>query len=197
MTNPPHPDPLDLDTRTGWPGDLAYLRARYPRETWGAHANLGEMAQFWLERHAVFRQLSGALGAAVGELRAGTAAPPVFQRWFAPRLQFFLSQLEMHHQVEDQHYFPILRAAEPRLARGFAVLDADHRLIHADIAASVAAANAFLLHLADADRLRRAGDDYAQTSERLMRRLARHLDDEEDLVIPLVLDRGEARLGAG
>ena len=30
-----------------------------------------------------------------------------------------------------------------------------------------------------------------------MRQLARHLGDEEDLIIPLILDRGEAALGVG
>lgn len=34
------------------------LIARYPREQWPAHANLAEMARFWLSRHAVFRELS-------------------------------------------------------------------------------------------------------------------------------------------
>ena len=35
---------------------------------------------------------------------------------------------------------------------------------------------------------------YAETSARLLTRLARHLDDEEDLVIPLLIEHGEAGL---
>jgi hypothetical protein len=31
----------------------------------------------------------------------------------------------------------------------------------------------------------------------LLKRLLRHLDDEEDLVVPLILDRGEQTLGVG
>ena len=31
----------------------------------------------------------------------------------------------------------------------------------------------------------------------LLRLLTRHLSDEEDLIIPLILDRGEAALGVG
>ena len=54
------------------------------------------------------------------------------------------------------------------------------------------AANAFLrvLHGSDSDR-RHGANTYASENERLVRMLARHLDEEEDLVIPLLLDRGE------
>ncbi len=44
-------------------------------------------------------------------------------------------------------------------------------------------------------RLRRCGDDYAQASGALIKGLIRHLDDEEDLIVPLILDRGEHALG--
>ena len=49
---------LALARRSGWPEDLRVLLDRYPRERWDAHANLGEMARFWLSRHAMFRELS-------------------------------------------------------------------------------------------------------------------------------------------
>jgi len=44
----------------------------------------------------------------------------------------------------------------------------------------------------DADPLRRAGDAYAAASDVLLRQLRRHLNDEEDLIVPLILDRTEA-----
>jgi hypothetical protein len=43
--------------------------------------------------------------------------------------------------------------------------------------------------------MRYAADDYATAADRLMAMLDRHLGDEEDLVIPLFLDRGEEELG--
>jgi hypothetical protein len=43
----------------------------------------------------------------------------------------------------------------------------------------------------------RAADRYADTGQRLLRKLGRHLEDEEDLIIPLILDRGEGPLGIG
>ena len=57
-------------------------------------------------------------------------------------------------------------------------------------------ANALLQALqGDADRLRHYSDDYADASGVLLKGLIRHLDDEEDLIVPLILDRGEEALG--
>jgi hemerythrin-like domain-containing protein len=192
------PADLALDRRAGWPADLRLLIDRYPREVWGTHANLGAMAQFWLQRHDMFREIAGALDAATTAFREGTASAQDFRAWFPPRLQFFLQQLNAHHQVEDLHYFPVFQAAEARLAHGFDVLETDHKVIHEQIAATVETANAFLrTAVNDPDPLRRSGERYVETSGALLRLLTRHLSDEEDLIIPLILDRGEAALGVG
>jgi hypothetical protein len=187
---------LALARRSGWPEDLRVLLARFPREQWEGHANLGAMARFWLSRHAMFRELSGMIADIAAQFRAGAMPAAEFQRQLVPRLQFLLSQLRVHHQIEDQHYFPIFRAADARLARGFDVLEGDHHHIHADMAATSETANALLRALSsDADALRRCGDAYARASGALLTGLIRHLDDEEDLIVPLILERGEQALG--
>jgi hypothetical protein len=187
---------LALARRNGWPQEMRVLVERYPREQWQGHANLGEMARFWLSRHDMFRELATMIREIETQFRDGTLAPAEFPRQFVPRLQFLLQQLGVHHQIEDLHYFPIFRAADERLARGFDVLEGDHHAIHADMDAAVSTANALLRALSgDADALRRCGDDYAAASGALLGGLIRHLDDEEDLIVPLILDRGEDALG--
>lgn len=187
---------LGLARRSGWPDDLRVLIARYPREQWDAHANLGEMARFWLSRHAMFRELSVAIEQITAQFRAQALQPAEFARQFVPRLQFMLDQLNVHHQIEDLHYFPIFRVADKRLMRGFDVLEGDHHHIHADMALTAENANALLQAMrADVDTLRRCGDAYADSSGALIKGLIRHLDDEEDLIVPLILDRGEEALG--
>ena len=187
---------LALARRSGWPEDLRVLIARFPREQWQGHANLGEMARFWLSRHDMFRELATMIQAIEMQFRAGEFLAAEFPRQLVPRLQFLLSQLGVHHQIEDLHYFPIFRAADKRLARGFDVLEGDHHAIHADMAATADTANALLRALqGNADALRRCGDAYAAASGALIKGLIRHLDDEEDLIVPLILDRGEAALG--
>lgn len=189
-------DALALARRSGWPEDLRVLVARYPREHWNAHPNLGEMARFWLSRHAMFRELSGAIEQIAALFRTGKLPPEEFARQFVPRLQFMLDQLNVHHQIEDLHYFPIFRAADERLARGFDVLEGDHRHIHADMARTAETATALLRALqGGGDTMRQCGDGYADASGALLKGLVRHLDDEEDLIVPLILDRSEEALG--
>ena len=192
------PASLALDTRAGWPADLRLLIDRYPRECWTGHANLGAMAQFWLQRHDMFREIAAALSEATAAFRDGSASAQDFRAWFPPRLQFFLQQLNAHHQIEDLHYFPVFQAAEARLAHGFEVLEADHGAIHRSIDQTVETANAFLrAAVYDTGVLRTSGDAYMAASDKLLRQLAQHLGDEEDLIVPLILDRTEAALGVG
>lgn len=185
-----------LFVRRGLPDDLKMLLAKYPREGWGRDHTIGQMGSFWLHRHDMFRELGGALVGATNELREGRMEPPAFAGWFVPRLNFFLSQLEGHHQIEDQHYFPVFAAAETRLKRGFEILDADHHLIHGLLEANAEAARALLEGLqAGGDRQAFAAEAYGAQAERLLSGLLRHLEDEEDIIIPLLLDRGEETLG--
>lgn len=189
-------DPLDLERRTGLPADLLKLLETYPRETWAGHDNIHGLASMWLQRHDMFRDIGGMLTAAIADYREERTDARVFARFFAPRLEFFLAQLNGHHQVEDMHYFPVFARAESRLKRGFAILDRDHHLIHEALELNAETANAFLRALGeDEDRRRFAADAYAAQNERLVAMLARHLDDEEDLIVPLILDRGEHGLG--
>jgi hypothetical protein len=170
------------------------------------------MARFWLARHDMFRDIGGDLGRMMDGFRAGTLGTEGLGRQLVPTLGFFLNQLNAHHQIEDHHYFPIFRNADPRLATGFEILDRDHATIHADLLATADAANTLIRALADqphpavetALRERAAtgaglgeADAYAAASERLLRRVLRHLEDEEDLIVPLILDRGEGALGLG
>ena len=187
----------ELDRRAGLPHALRFLAERRPRESWAGDPALGPLARYWLDRHASFRELSAMLDGTTAEFEVGRVTPAEFRPWFAPRLQFLLSHLEGHHQVEDYYYFPKLREAEPRLAAGFDVLAADHETLHRAILDIVDAANALLTAPPGADAERAAAERYVASSGRLLSGLLRHLADEEDLVIPLLLDRGEGALGVG
>lgn len=187
---------LMLESRARLPDDLRYLVARYPRDDWAAHENVHGMASMWLQRHDMFRELGGILTGAIAGYREGRTDASQFASFFAPRLNYFLGQLDGHHNVEDHHYFPVFARVEPGLKRGFDILDSDHHLIHGALERNAETANAFLRGLqGDEDRRRFAADAYAGENERLVAMLARHLDDEEDLIIPLILDRGDRELG--
>lgn len=186
----------ELLTRTGLPDDQLFLAQQYPRGEWRAHENIAGMAGFWLQRHDMFRDMGKVLTAGIADYREGRRDARQFAGFFAPRLNSFLGNLDGHHRVEDEHYFPVFAEAERRLKRGFDILDADHHLIHEALERNAAAANDFLRALEQSeDRQRFAADVYASENERLVAMLMRHLSDEEDLIIPLILDRGDAALG--
>ena len=184
----------DIDQRTGWPDDLRVVLRDYPRETWPSTRS--SMARFWIDKHNYIRRQAAALESAHGEYRAGRLKAPEFGTWLAPRLQGFLAELHGHHQIEDYHYFPAFRSAEPRLGAGFDVLEQDHELVHQGIVAIVESINAFLTTInseaaGHEDAQRHAADRYMETAEQLNRRLERHLADEEDLIIPLMIRQDE------
>lgn len=186
---------LDIDTRAALPAEWLVLLQRHPRADWGDHPNLGMTARFWLDRHGAFRQLGRELQKRAEGFQGGGVSPEEFQTWFAPRLQMLLGELNGHHQVEDFHYFPVFRRAAPELDAGFELLDRDHKTLHQDLVETAETANALIQALArQPENAEGPTAAYAKTSARLLRRMERHLDDEEDLVIPLFLDRGEAAL---
>ena len=189
-------DTLALMVRQGLPDDLRILVQKYPRADWGVVHRLGDLGRFWIERHDMFRELGGALVASIEDLREGRVETRTFAPWFARRLNHFLGDLEGHHQIEDHQYFPLFAAADARLAPGFELLEQDHDLIHTLLGRNAEAANAFYSELmAGGDRLDFARDAYAVEAQGLLMGLLRHLEDEEDLLIPLLLDQGERKFG--
>lgn len=175
--------------------DLRFLVQQYPREGWDAHANLGSLARFWLSRHDMFRQLGGEIASGTLAFREARRESGEFVSWMAPRLQFFLSQLDHHHQIEDHHYFPVFRSAEERLAKGFDLLDGDHDHLHHILGETAAVTNRMFEALRSGGEATSAIHAYADQVDLLNTTMLSHLRDEEDLIIPLILDRSEEKLG--
>lgn len=188
-------DPLPLIGRGGIPDEIAYLRARYPQSGWRTHPRYGDLSAFWLHIHATLRDEAAALQATMLAFRNRRIDPAGFQRRFVPELNRFLQHLNAHHQIEDSAYFPKFRALDPRMAAGFDLLEHDHHAIHDTLLASVAQARTLLAALGGAGAVDRAADDYAATSDRLIAMLLRHLADEEEIVIPAMLEHGERAVG--
>lgn len=178
---------LRLGSRTALPETLRVLVHALPQEAWAAHPNFGGMTRFWLERHAAFRELLDRIAADAGATAAGTIAPDAY----APRLyrlaSTLLGELHGHHSIEDAHYFPQLRRLEPSVARGFDLLEADHKDLDARLHGFAGEVNT-LLQAAQAGTLA-AGqvEPFADTVAGFRRLLDRHLVDEEEIVIPALL----------
>lgn len=162
------------------------LLAERPRDSWADPA-LPEMARFWLHMHDGFRGQTVRMAELVrrGETDARAVHAPLIQT-----LGGFLQHLDGHHRIESGRYFPMFRRAEPRVAEGLDLLDRDHDAIHAYIEAlhrsGLAYHQAVGTESQATDELARFGDTLSAASGPL----TRHLDDEEEIVIPLIALQG-------
>jgi iron-sulfur cluster repair protein YtfE (RIC family) len=183
-------DPLALSERDGWPPHLRILADKYPRQGWLTHPNFDDLTRYWLDRHLGFREMDAALNADVQELLGGNADPQSFARRMARLAGTMIEHLHGHHTIEDRHYFPLLVAKEKRLVRGFDILESDHNEIDGAIAALTTSANVLLRAIHDRDPHRDAAGTYLATLTSFGSFLDRHLTDEEELVVPVILEHG-------
>lgn len=181
----------ELDERRAWPDELRYLLERHPRAGWSAASS--PSVAFWLEVHAHFRFDCAALEEAHRDLKGGKLAASRFAAAAGQRLRALVGGVSGHHQIEDHQYFPAFRLREPRLASGFDTLERDHELLVADIGGALAALRELdaATHAPNAATVDLAAHLFGDAASRLCRRLRRHLDDEEELVVPLLLAHEE------
>ena len=174
---------LAIETRAGLPEELRVLLAKYPRDGWREHPNFSDLTAFWLDRHMMFREVLSRMQSAT---QMHMASP---QERFGPEIArytgFFLNQLHEHHGIEDHYYFPQLRKFDFRLHRAFEMLDADHHALDGQIDNLAQATNALLADL----QAERAGEPgrLLEAQEGFERFLVRHLEDEEEVIMPVIL----------
>lgn len=177
---------LSLDTRTGLPDALQVLLAAYPRAGWETHPEFGALTRFWLDRHLMFRRLADLLRSDTQARIDGGLDPAVYLQRLNRFGGMLVGELHGHHQIEDVHYFPRLSRMEPTLERGFDLLDADHHTLDDRLAGFTSAANGVLSG--------GAPGPFLEALEALDALLDRHLLDEEDLIVPVLLKHGERAL---
>jgi iron-sulfur cluster repair protein YtfE (RIC family) len=183
-------DELRLDLRHGLPDALRVLLAEYPRDGWAADHNFQGLVSFWLERHMLFRRLLGLMQADTESLLDRTMGRTQFSSKLGRLGGMFVNDLHGHHQIEDQHYFPVLAAKETSIAKGFEILDRDHHAIDGHLAGFVASAKSVLQNHVDRRGLQDAAGVFHGDLLRLGGFLNRHLIDEEELIVPIILRHG-------
>ena len=178
----------DLAQRERLPDALRVLLEQYPRDIWESHHNFDGLTRFWLDRHLMFRR---ALAQWQQDTRAflDKGRDPRAHGQMTTRIGgFLINELHGHHHIEDAHYFPVLSAAENRLAHGFELLDADHHALDAQLAGLTEAANSHLRQLQERNSDTKASAGAMLTRlDAFERFLDRHLVDEEELVVPVIL----------
>lgn len=173
---------LALATRDGLPDAWRVLAKEIPKTDWQSHPNFGQMVQFWLQRHGMFRELIEVLETDVQAVMDKKIGIDVY----APRLARFggmlLNNLHEHHHIEDDHYFPQLVKLDTRLEQAFGLLDSDHNAMDELLQNMANAANAVL----------QGGEPglFSDQLDSFGALLNRHLTDEEEIIVPVILKSG-------
>ena len=177
------------DIRTNpMPEAMRVLLHDYPRDSWDQNPHFKRATKQWLEAHQMFRRL-GKLVRTETERYLDRSRDP---EDYAGRLSYYgnalVGNLHGHHGWEDHNYFPELSAADPRFDAGLEILEKDHQELDIvlDRFTRVANRTLKLIQLDEKASVNEAGElhNEAETIEAFLRR---HLSDEEELAVPIIL----------
>lgn len=170
------------------PEDMRVLLQRYPRDDWDAHPGFKEKTRHWLGAHLMFRRVAE-------RVRLDTEAvlnKDIALGDYVGRLAYFggnlVGNLHGHHGWEDHSYFPELSAADSRFDAGLELLEQDHVDLDVVLDDMTRKANR-VIKLATLDETQALEEAHAVLSaaEAIEAFLNRHLGDEEDLAVPIIL----------
>lgn len=183
-----HASELALEYREALPDALRILLQDYPRELWEEDPGFSQLIRFWLDRHLMFRRIMEALQATTDRVIDKALDPQSFAQQLSRYGSMFVGELHAHHSIEDAHYFPVMKTLDSRITSGFDILDRDHHTIDGRLQDFANTANDLLrgLQADEAEAMAQLGplSDALVTMERF---LDRHLTDEEELIVPVLL----------
>ncbi|MEE9428225.1 MAG: hemerythrin domain-containing protein [Paracoccaceae bacterium] len=179
----------DFEMRSeGMPAEMQVLLDSYPRDSWEAHPGFREKTKNWLGAHQMFRQLGGIIRTETEKYLDGSRSSDDF----ATRLSYYgdmmVRNLHGHHGWEDHSYFPELSAADPRFDAGLEILEKDHQELDVVLERFSQSANRVIqLAQLDQKQVRDEVGDLHGIAEAIEAFLKRHLSDEEELAVPIIL----------
>lgn len=181
-----------LDTytirQTEMPQEMRFLFDQYPRDSWEAHPGFKEKTRHWLGAHQMFRRVAE---------RVRLDTETLLDRGmgledYAGRLSYYggnlVGNLHGHHGWEDRSYFPELSAADPRFEAGLEVLEQDHADLDRVLDDFTRTANRLIkLSALDETQAHEEAGQVHATAATIEAFLKRHLTDEEELAVPIIL----------
>ena len=162
--------------------DWLYLHEQMPPEKWPLLPSFGSAAS-WLGMHQSLRKGQNQLDYLNRQYLQQQLDWQEYQNQLLQAAFLHYGHLHGHHLLEDHEDFPRLRQWQPKLARGFDLLESDH----AQMDQSMQQIDSWLKQLKHTPA---AKIDLVEQLQQAMQQngqhLYRHLADEEDLVIPIL-----------
>ncbi len=175
-----------LAKRPGLTAELRKLLFDTPKAEWGSHNNYWRGADMWQAIHRSLLHESGLFVTGlekVIDMPKGEMDSALLLNNLRQLGGHLVGHAHVHHHVEDDNYFPRFKEVFPQLGRPIDLLDSDHRVLEETLDAVENHVRALQAENADKDRLASVLAD----ARKLDHILNRHLEDEEDIVIPALL----------
>lgn len=177
-----------IETRRGLPSEMQALLRTHPRESWPDHPNFAASVQNWMGAHDMFQDLTRAIRESSEDLLDQDLDEQTYFSRLARYGNALIGNLHGHHTWEDRSFFPELRAADPRFDQGLDLLEADHAALDTRLDAFRGASNrAIQLATLDPSQVQDAAGVVLDEVTKIGQFLTRHLSDEEDLAVPIIL----------
>jgi hypothetical protein len=178
-----------VSKRSGLPADIRQTLLESTRSEWQNHPRYGGKAGFFMMIHRDLIDGAAKLNNTLERLLdipksdAGAAFNQMNVLPFSRRLIGFAHH---HHEIEDHAYFPQFVHLHPEMNRGLALLDGDHKVLDAALADTQKA----LDNLASSEITRDQLSALYAGAQSLQAILERHIWDEEEIIIPILLRHG-------
>ncbi len=188
-----------LGKRNGLPDNLRELLKKYPRDTWGDDILNGNWVGYWLGRHSVFKEISLAINQSLQKILDNNISINKFLNDYVQLMNLMLKNLNSHHTVEDNYIFPKFSQKIEKFSYGLDLLENDHHLIHSSIDNVILEGNSLIKTINNNKTLdiKKVVGSYKVVNDEFNKLLMAHLNDEEDLLIPLVVKHGENYFNLG
>ncbi len=178
-----------LLNRNSLPRELKAFLLDYPRKDWSENPNFEHFSEFWLQRHEMFRELSAHLILLSKSILNKKINELEYQKQTLRYSSFMLQQLHLHHTMEDNYFFPGIAKYNKKLNTAIELLETDHT----EISALVYSYEKMLNKCVAPKETLSYAPDLLECQRRFNRALERHLEDEEDIIVPAALHYGYRR----
>lgn len=150
-----------------------------PREDWEAHPGFGPLARAWLDRNRDLRASAPEVIAALDYQPRPPRSRFVVSNTFL--VVTFVARSRGWNHIEEVRYFPRFAASAPRLAAAFEMLRDDHVTLDRALDGLRSGVDPDSADREDTAALRASAKAFLPLLER-------HLADETDLVLPVLLE---------
>ena len=170
------------------PQEMQVLLHEHPRSTWETHPGFKERTRNWMGAHKMFRKLTQIVVEDCEVFLNGDMGANDYRFRLSHFGNRLIGNLSGHHAWEDLEYFPELSRADPRFDRGLQILEKDHEDLEG-VLETFSKTGSHALNLDDLSdgRFRTSVGKIHTLSQTIDSILSRHLNDEEDLAVPIIL----------